>query len=70
MTTPEDFQNKRDEIVLTIRNKRSQILDDFFKAYLAENMKDILIKNLVLNEQQIDGKYRWWWSQKDEEYMK
>lgn len=66
MTTPEEFQKKIDEMVKNIIDKRHQILDDFSKAYLAENMKDQPIKDLVLNEQQIDDKYRWWFSVKDE----
>lgn len=50
---------------------RKKIKDDFCLAYLAENMLDeIPIKNLVMNEQFKDGGYRWWFSVKDEEYMK
>ena len=59
------------EIAHQIYLQRHKILDDFCKAYLAENMIDSTpIRNLVLNEQFIDGRYRWWYSVKDEEYMK
>ena len=58
------------ETVNRIMQSRRIILDDFCEAYLAENMKHEMPSNLVLNEQMIDGKYRWWFSVKDEEYMK
>lgn len=68
MTTPEP--DPIHEMAKQIMQQRHKILDDFCKAYLAENAKNIPIRDLVLNEQQIDGRYRWWWSLKDEEYMK
>lgn len=59
------------DITQIIFYKRKEILDQFCEAYLAENMLEATpIKNLVLNEQFKDNCYRWWFSIKDEEYMK
>jgi hypothetical protein len=59
------------EMARQIFQRREEIKDEFCKAYLAENMiSDVPIKDLVLNEQFKDGTYRWWFSVKDEEYMK
>lgn len=53
------------EIILN----RKQILDEFCKAYLAENMRDTPIRNLTLNEQQVEPtekfegfSYKYWFS--------
>jgi hypothetical protein len=59
------------KIAQDIFNHRNKIIDEFCKAYLAENMMEgEPIKNLVLNEQFKDGIFKWWFSVKDEEYMK
>jgi len=56
-----------EEKIKQIHKQRKTILEDFWRAYLAENMEgETRIKNLVLNEQCIDGKYKWWFSVKDE----
>lgn len=66
-----DCDNLIHQYAQLIHSKRNEIIDEFCKAYLAENMNEAIpIRNLVLNEQYIDGKYRWWFSVKDEEYMK
>lgn len=62
------------KIVSEIINNRQKILDDFAKAYLAENYSDGDIRNLVLNEsfpemnlfeQDVGpGHFRWWFEKK------
>jgi len=41
------------ELTSEIIQTRHKILDEFAKAYLAETMHDVQIRNLVLNEQQV-----------------
>lgn len=60
------------EVVQEIINNRQKILDEFEKAYLAENMKETPIRNLVLVEQQTPPTekysgfgYRYWFEEKE-----
>ena len=54
------------DICAKIMDNRRDILDKFAEAYLAENLKGTEIKNLTLNEQQVEAPgigYKYWFSE-------
>lgn len=54
------------DICAKVMGNRRKILDDFAEAYLAENLKGTEIKNLTLNEQQVEAPgvgYKYWFSE-------